>query len=125
MLICPHCGKELISSAKPLTRRTFDYIFKILNVPQNCEREKLKTLMYRVLMLTPGITVNEAFQFLWKVNDFSYKEIYEGLELFFEDRLDKAGYEWQAAVGTIKRKAMHKRMLEKRKVLNLPKEITQ
>ena len=119
MLICPYCKKELLSNARILTKKTFDYIFTILNVPSNCDKEKLKSFMYRVLKLTPNITVYESFQFLWKVNNFSYKEIYDGLEKFFDEKWDKAGYDWQWAVSMIRRNSQYK----KRKILKLPKEI--
>jgi len=120
MLICPHCGKEIVPQCTPLTQELFDYTLKIVPTSNYCW--ETRALIYETLQLTKNVSSEEAFQFLWRLREYREEEIRFALMRFFNLHYDKMGYEWQWAAGMVKRESTYRRAMEKKKILSLPKE---
>ena len=104
----------------PLTE---DTLSQVLKFSPNKYSDETKSLMFRILKLTPNVTALTALKFLSRISRYNDEQVKYALGKFFTQEFHLKGYEFQWAAGMVNRENNYKSKQLKNKLSGLPKTV--
>ena len=120
MLKCPYCHQDIMAEELPLTEQSLEQVLKF---SPNKYSDETKSLIFRILQLTPKVTALTALKFLSRISRFNDEQVNFALGRFFQFEYQLKGYEWQWAAGMVNRENNYKSKQLKNKLSGLPKTV--